>query len=244
MEEAGRTMTDLHTELELAQPYAAGLLDPAATATFEEHLLLCEQCQTEVRLAVGLRQILRATPVSRPSRRTRWIVGASALLAAGLATFLLLPGGVNPKLAALGQVQEPPAYIGVSVRSLPQQGDSLFDAGMTAYVTRHYDAAVTGLRGALAAGVDTIPTNFFLASAELMAGRPSDAAADYGRVIAAGPAATAYLAEAHLYRARAFLQLGRATEALSELAAVERTDALIAARASALSDSLRTVMSR
>jgi hypothetical protein len=115
---------------------------------------------------------------------------------------------------------------------------------MTAYGSRHYDVAVTGLRAALGAGVDTIPTEFFLASAELMAGRPKDAIADYAHVIAAGSTATAYLAEAHLYRARALLQLGRGTDALTELAAVGTADGMIAARALVLADSVRAVTSR
>lgn len=241
---ARRTMTDQHAELDLAQRYAANLLEPPAAASFEEHLLGCEQCQAEVRLIVGLRQTLRTTPAIRQRRRGPWIIGASALLAAGIAAFLLLPSRVDPKLAALGKAQEPPMYIGMNVRSSLHRGDSLFGVAMAAYGSRHYDVAVTGLRAALAAGVDTIPTEFFLASAELMAGRPKDAAADYAHVIAAGSAATAYLGEAHLYRGRALLQLGRAADALAELAAVGTADSMIAARALALADSVRTVMSR
>jgi tetratricopeptide (TPR) repeat protein len=237
-------MTDSHAELELAQQYTARLLDPAAAAAFEEHLLVCERCQTEVRLVVGLRQTLRATPATRQSRSVRWIVGVSALLAAGIAAFLIWPSRVDPKVAALGQVRESPMYIGMSVRSLPQRGDSLFDSAMAAYLTHRYDAAVFGLRAALAAGVDAVPAQFFLASAELMAGQPSEAASDYARVIAAGSAAAAYIPEARLYRARALLQLGRASDALSELHRAAGTDDVIAVRAAALADSVTRVMRR
>jgi hypothetical protein len=237
-------MTDPHTELEVAQRYAAGLLDATDAATFEDHLLTCEQCQAEVRLTVGVRRLVRDTPATSRSRGTRWIVGAAALLAAGIAAVVILPSGVDRKLADLGRVTAPPVYLGMSVRSSPQRGDSLFAAAMTAYTDRRYDVAVSGLRAALAAGVDSIPTIFFMASAELMAGHPSDAAAAYARVVAAGPAASAYLPEAHLYRARALLRLGRGTEALSELAAVSRVDAVNSARAAALADSVTQVMRR
>src|ERR1051325_857920 len=52
-------MTDMHTELELAQRYAAGRLDAGTTATFEEHLVVCERCQDEVRLTARLRKVMR-----------------------------------------------------------------------------------------------------------------------------------------------------------------------------------------
>ena len=237
-------MTEPHTELELAQRYAAGLLDSTDAAAFEEHLLLCERCQTEVRLTVGVRRIVREAPAISSGRRARWIVGVSALLAAGIAAFLIVPGGVSRKVSALGQVKEPPAYIGMSVRALPQRGDSLFEAAMLAYVARRYDVAAAGLRAALAAGVDTVPAEFFIASAELMAGHPREAAVVYGRVIAAGTAATAYLPEAHLYRARAFLRMGRTADALAELAAVSRDDAVNGPVASALADSVTQVTRR
>jgi hypothetical protein len=237
-------MTDPHAELEIAQRYAAGLLDATDAATFEDHLLTCEQCQAEVRLTVGVRRLVRDTPATSRSRGTRWIVGAAVLLAAGITAVVILPGSVDRELADLGRVTAPPAYIGMSVRSSPQRGDSLFASAMTAYLDKRYDDAVSGLRAALTSGVDTIPTRFFLASAELMAGHPREAAVEFARVIAAGTAASAYLPEAHLYRARAFLRLGRATDALAELGAVGQADAVNGARAAALADSVTQVMRR
>ena len=237
-------MTDPHSQLELAQQYAAGQLEPAAAAVFEEHLVACEQCQTEVRLAAGVRRLVRDAPATRAAYRARWIGGASVLLAAGIAAVLVRPSRVDPKLAALGHVLEPPAYLGTTVRSLPQRGDSLFNAAMSAYTARRYEEAASDLRSALAAGVDTVPARFYLASAELMAGHPPDAAADYARVIGAGANAKAYLPEAHLYRARALLRLGIAQAALADLRAVPQTDAMTAARASALADSVSKVLQR
>jgi hypothetical protein len=232
-----------HAELEVAQQYAAGKVDPAGAAAFEEHLLICEQCQTEVRLAVGLRRVIRAAPV-RPANRNRWVIGAGALLAAGIAAFITSTPRIDGAVAGLGRVADPPAYIGMNVRAAAEQSDSLFSAAMTAYVARRYRGAESGLRAALAAGVDSVPAEFFLASAQLMSGHAEAAASGYARVIAAGPAASAYLAEAHLYRARALLRRGRAAEALSELAAVSRSDTVNAAKATALADSVIRVLRR
>lgn len=237
-------MTEQHAELEAAQGYATGRLDPTASMAFEEHLLFCEQCQTEVRLSVGVRHVVRVAPAARSGQRARWIGGAAALLAASIAGFFVLPGRVDSNVAALGQVREPPMYIGMSVRSLPRHGDSLFASAMAAYVTRQYDRAASELHAALGAGADTIPAEFFIASSELMAGHPSEAAASYARVIGAGAAAGPYLPEAHLYRARALLRLGRTTDALSELDAVGPDDPEVAKHASSLADSVKQVMRR
>jgi tetratricopeptide (TPR) repeat protein len=233
-------MTDQHPQLEVAQQYAAGALDATASAAFEDHMIGCEICQAEVRLTVGVRRLARRAPASS---RNRWVVGATALLAAVIALFMIIPGNVDPRLVDLGRVTEPPAYVGMSVRSLPQHRDSLFASAMNAYVARRYDEAASGLRAALAAGVDTVPATFFMASSELMAGRPSEAAANFSRVIAAGELAAGYLPEAHLFRARALLQLGRGKEALSDLEAVSRDDAHGAA-AAALAASVAQVIGR
>jgi tetratricopeptide (TPR) repeat protein len=171
------------------------------------------------------------------------MIGVAVLLAAGFAAVALWPRGVDPNLAALGRVTDPPAYQGVSVRDARRLGDSLFANAMTAYVARRYDDAASGLRAALAAGVDTIPATFFMASAHLMGGHPREAAETYARLIAVGANASAYLPEAHYYRARALLQLGRGDDALKELSAVSR-DSDRGAAAAALADSVTQVLRR
>ncbi len=239
-------MADPHAELDLAQRYAAGTLSAAEAAAFEDHMVGCERCATEVRLTAGLRRVMRETPVALPAstaRRVRWIAGAAMLLAASIATFMLMPGRRDTELRALGSFAEPPAFVGMSVRALPQHADSLFADAMAAYVARRYDAAAGGLRDALTAGVDSIPATFFMASAELMAGNPRVAEVAYARVIVAGEAAAGYLPEAHLFRARALLQLGRGAEALTDLAAVDR-DSDRGAAAAALADSVARVIKR
>jgi tetratricopeptide (TPR) repeat protein len=242
-------MTDTHAELETAQRYAAGSLNAADAAAFEDHMVGCEQCQTEVRLAVAVRAT--AAEVHKAHRSiTRTLIGAGLAMAAGIALFVFLPR-VDPKLAALGQFLNPPAYVGMAVRALPRNGDSLFADAMVNYVARRYDIAESGLQQALAAGVDSIPARFWLASAQLMSGNPRAAEATYARVIAAGDAASGYLPEAHLYRARALLQLGLGSEALVDLAAVDRActersecDSDRGAAAAALADSVTRVLRR
>jgi tetratricopeptide (TPR) repeat protein len=236
-------MADTHAERELAQRYAANALNAAEAEAFEAHLLTCDECQEEVRLTVGVRRLARDLhehAVTSRKSTTRFI-GGLILLAAGFAIVMLIPRQSDPDLTALGRVSEPPAYAGVSVRSVKQRADSLFDIAMTAYVARRYDDAASGLRAALAAGVDSVPATFFMASANLMAGHAREAAAAYARVIAAGPLAAGYLAEAHYYRARALLQLGRRDDALKELAAVDR-DSDRGAAAAALSDSITVLL--
>ena len=248
-----RAMTEMHAELETAQRYAAEQLSLAETRAFESHLLTCAQCQDEVRLGVGVREITRTQgrtangghPAADTQRRTllrrAWGTGAGLLIAASVVGILLMSRGPDRELVALGRVSPPPEYRGSTVRALPRRGDSLFAAAMTAYGARDYVAAAVALRGAVAAGVDSVPATFWLASANLMSGDARAAEGGYARVIAAGRIASPYLAEAHLLRARALLQLGRGEDALAELALVEGERQGAAA---ALSDSVTRVLQR
>jgi TolA-binding protein len=245
-------MTEIHAELETAQRYAAEQLSLAETRAFEAHLLTCAQCQDEVRLGVGVREITRTQgrtangghPTATTQRRTlrrAWGTGAGLLIAASVVGILLMSRGPDRELVALGRVSQPPEYRGVTARALPRRGDTLFAAAMTAYVAGDYGAAAGELRGAVAAGVDSVPATFWLASSHLMMGSPRAAESGYARVIAAGRVASPYLAEAHLFRARALLQLGRGEDALAELALVEGERRGAAA---ALSDSVTRVLQR
>lgn len=235
-------MIDPHGPEDAPERYLAGQLTPAESQAFEEHLLVCARCQTEVRLAVGVRRVVPSAPGRSRRRRTLLIAGASLGLAAGLAALLLWPRGSNREVTALGRVREPPAYLGLAVRAAPRGGDSLFAAAMDAYVTQHYDVAAAGLRAALAAGVDTVPAEFFLAAAELMRGGARAAADGFARVLASGAAAAPYLPEAHAYRARALLQLGRGGDALRELEAVVPLGGSDSVAAVALADSVREAL--
>lgn len=220
--------------------YVAGTLPDPETAAFEEHLLTCERCQREVHLAVAIRE---AVPESRGaavgSGRRRWLGPSLITLAAAavLAGVIVVSRDRVPHAAlGLGQVTQPPVYLGVPVRQVPSQGDSLFGAAMAAYAVGDFDRAAAELPRALAAGADTVPVQFFAGASLLMSERPEDAAEAFRAVIRGGD--TPYLAESHYYLAKALLRLGHVAEARRELAAAAGSGSEIADAARALDDSL------
>lgn len=185
-------------------------------------------------------------PGGQATRRHPWVWTAAAggLLAASIAGLLLLRGSRGDgQLARLGRVARAPAYAGVPVRASDEtRGDSLFAVAMRAYSVERYGAAAAGLRAALSAGGDSLPAVFFLGSSLLLMNRPAAAAIELKRAIALGE--SPYLTEAHYYRGKALLRLGKASEALAELvAAAQRGDAT-AARAATLADSVKDLLRR
>ena len=221
----------------LVERYVAGRLSEAeGLSEFEAHLVGCQRCQEDVRLAMTLRAELAA----RRPRRT-WLLALGLAAAAGIAGLIVIRGG-GPDVRALGALQQPPLYLGVAVRATPTPADSLFERAMTAYSDGNYRAAATGLARALAAGGDSAPALFFLGASELMTGRPAAAADALRRVIALGD--TPYLPEAHYYLAKALLRSGDGDGALRELGAVRSADTVVAATASALADSIRRLGKR
>jgi tetratricopeptide (TPR) repeat protein len=211
-------------------------------AAFNAHYLTCAECQREIRFAIAVRAGLREA-TTRPERKARptalW-VGAGLALAAGLAAIVILRSPAPSALARLGEVREPPIYLGATVRGTPGRADSLFDSAMTAYGERRYAAAAAGLRSALEAGEDSVLTEFFLGASLLMANEPREAVASLSHVIAKGE--TPYLAEAQYYSAKALLRLGRGREALSVLTQRTPSDPVLAAMVSALADSVRRAL--
>ena len=113
---------------------------------------------------------------------------------------------------------------------------------MNAYTARNYADATAGLRAALAAGQDSVPTEFFLGASQLLSNDARGAAATLSRVVAKGD--TPYLDEAQLYEAKALLRLGRGRDARDVLARHKPTDPVFAEILSALSDSIARVVTR
>ena len=230
------TCTEI-AERGLIERYVAGRLGADDTEALEAHYLTCPRCQTELRLALAVRHAL-AESAAAPRRRVRqWVAIAGLALAATIAGLILLrPGTRNNQWKDLGAVPVAPIYLGVEIRGTPGAGDSLFGVAMAAYDAGRYDAAAAGLRAALAAGADSAPAEFFMASALLMQNRPSEAAESYARVVGLGD--TPYLGEAHLYRAKALLRQGRAEIAVQDLRAVAPSANPISRWALALADSI------
>lgn len=221
-------------------------MSDAERVAFEDHFITCAKCQHEVRLADTVRAGLAVmTPAvvraGRPSHAWRWL-GVGVALAAGLAAVVILRRGPEPAFVALGAVTEPPVYLGVPVRGTPGTADSIFDRAMTDYSARRYLEAITGLRAALAAGRDSIPTDFFLGASLLLSGDAEAAAATLDRVVAKGD--TPYRDDAQMYEAKALLRLGRGRDALDVLTRHKPGDPVLASAFSALADSITRALGR
>lgn len=222
--------------------YLMKRLSSAEQEAFEAHFLTCDWCQQAIELASAIRATLPSVKAV-PARSSRVALGAGLGLAAaaGLAAVLLLPSNRPPaELIRLGAVVQAPLYLGIPVRADPAtSADSLFAAAMAAYAAERYSEAAPALRAALRAGVDSAPAEFFLAASVLMSGDAKEAETGFGRVIALGD--TPYRPEAHFYRAKALLRLGRSTEAVTDLRSAAALEGVIGPHAHALADSVQRV---
>lgn len=218
---------------ETAARYVAGTLSDAEIERFEQHLLVCELCRNEVRLAEVLRSELPA------SARTilPWSIGATLAIAASLALVFLRPDG--GKFAKLGAVDAAPAYGGIPVRAATGTSDSIFAVAMLSYKAQVYDLAAEKFESARSAGGDSVITTFFRGASLLMAGRPTEAASEFQR--ASIMSSALYSAESHFYGAKAWLQAGKENEALRELEAAQASEGPVRDRAASLADSVRAL---
>ncbi len=244
-------------EAELADRYVTGRMPDAERVAFENHFVTCAQCQQDLRFASAVRAAAatsspqltasdggtsaRATPgsLANRSRAVRWI---GIALAAGVGAIILIRSTPSRALVELGGVAEPPPYAGIAVRGTPGRGDAIFDAAMKQYSERHFETAANGLRAALAAGQDSIPTGFFLGASLLFTGDASAAADAFDDVAARGD--SPYSDEAQLYEAKALLRLGRGSDALDVLARHTPADPAALAKLSAFADSVKRAVAR
>lgn len=243
-------------EAELAERYVTGRMPGPERMAFEDHFVTCAECQRDVRFARAVRAALEATGARTPSRtpatpaaasaraprrrqRGLWVGAAMAAGIAGIAVLYALP---SRAVTALGGVEQPPAYVGVAVRSTAGRGAAMFDDAMKDYSTGRYAVATRGLQAALAAGQDSIPTDFFIGASELFGGDARNAAAAFARVVSLGE--SPYRDEAQWYEAKALLRLGRSAEAIAALAAYAPADPEMGARFAALTDSVKQAVAR
>ncbi len=246
-------------EAELAERYVAGRMPDAERVAFEDHFVVCGECQRDVRFAGAVRAELAAsagrraaatevaamTSASAAGRAQRRSWRAAAAIATGIAAgiaVMIIRTAPPSAIIALGAVAEAPAYAGIAVRSEAGHGETAFESAMQEYAAGHYAASGQGLRVALAAGEDSVPTEFFIGASFLLAGDSRSAAAAFARVVAKGD--SPYRDEARWYQAKALLRLGRAKEALSALTARASADPAMAARLSALADSVQQADTR
>ena len=219
---------------ELVEAYAAGRLEAAAAAAFEDHYFGCEACLQRLRLVQDLPEAF-ARPI--PSRvRPAWLAGlaaaASLLLAVGLWRVAQPPAPVPSPVASatpaapgktraerlreLGRF-EPPAWSPETLRGGQAEPEGL-EEGRKRYLARDYAGAAALLERAAQAAPGDPRAAFFLGAALLLDGRVEPGAAQLRRVVALGD--TPYLEEARLLLARSCLLQGDATGAERELAAV------------------------
>ena len=230
------------------EQYVSGRMSKPERDAFEDHFVTCAQCQREIQLVGAVRTAL-LTPSVVADRASTWRrgpsrgwIGAGVALAAGIAAITIVRMAPSPALTKLGDVVEPPIYLGVAVRGTVGRADSIFDQAMYLYASQRYGDAATGLRAALAAGQDSVPTEFFLGVSELLSGDARRAAATLSHVVAKGD--TPYLVEAQLYEAKALLRLGRGQDALVVLAQTKPTDPVFAATFVAFADSITRTIAR
>jgi hypothetical protein len=237
-------------EAGMADRYAAGRMPDAERIAFENHFVTCAQCQRDMRFASAVRSALAESRTGAPATRvpvarvpaasaagarrsTRW---AGAALAAGIGALILVRAVPSRAMTALGALDHPPAYLGIAVRSATGPADATFETAMREYAAADYVAATRDLRAALAAGEDSIPTEFFIGASLLFSGDAAGAAPVFARVAAKGE--SPYRDEAQWYEAKALLRRGRAADARAVLTASAPADPAMAARLAALADSV------
>jgi tetratricopeptide (TPR) repeat protein len=228
----GKTTCAMAEAGDFVHRYVAETLEQDELERFEIHLLDCLICQEAVRQGVALRAALREP--AGGSRR--WPVAAWTLplaAAAALALWFFLPS--EGALERLGQVDPMPAFAGLPIRAPADSGAQLSDRGLAAYQAGDYRRAAELLADAFER--DTSPAvGFFLGVTQLKTGTPSRALESLAA--ARQPLGNPYAAEASLYLAKAWLQLGQADSALASLASIPSSAGATFQHARALADSV------
>lgn len=124
--------------------------------------------------------------------------------------------------AATQQVIEPPPYQPQTLPRPLNEATRRFEHGMESYRKADYGVAVTYLRSARAVDPNAVDINFFLGVSELVLGNLDPAINSLRQTIALGR--SQYLADAHFYLAKAFLQRNDPLAAESELGQLFATD--------------------
>lgn len=169
-------------------------------------------------LAVGVALWMRPTPPSGLPETTKTAPPSRAQIPEKP-----LPQGPEPTVASEPTLEqlarfEPPPYEPLTLRGPRDEATARFERGMERYRKTEYREAVADLRGAAELDPDAAHIRFFLGIAHLMLEQDNEAIEQLRGTIALGD--SAYLEEAHLYLAKAFLRrkdLGAAETQLKEL---------------------------
>ena len=223
----------------LARYVALGRTDDAED-DFERHVIGCERCQAEVRMALAIRAGL-SRHASKPlatRRRNRATIAALAL-AAGLGALAIVQTQHGRALRALGEVGAPPEYAGIAVRRDAAAAESLFERGMQTYLSGDLSGARPLLSDARDRGADSVPTSFFLGVVRLLERDEEAALREFAVVLSRPP--NAYTAESHYYSAKAWLRRANADSALAHLRAAAAIEGPFAPAVRALADTVLEV---
>ena len=123
----------------------------------------------------------------------------------------------EPSLQQLARL-DPPQYEPLTLRGAPDEATARFQRGMEQYRKTDYEGAITDLLSAAELDPDGAHIRFFLGISHLLLGQDNAAIDQLRATIALGD--SAYLEEAHLYLAKAFLRrrdIGAAETQLSTL---------------------------
>lgn len=220
-----------------AQQYVAGTLPRADVEAFEEHLLACGRCRSDVRAGAAVRIALSAEPAGAVRRaspvhiwRRRTIFAAAAAAAAVLVIALV---NRESRVARLGAI-DPPAFVSGALRAPADSATDLVDRGMAAYAARDFAGAAALL--SRAAAVDSSAgVAFHLGVALLMQNENERALESLLR--ARRPAGNAYADEALFFAVKALIRQRQTDSALALIRSAPR-DGPIGAHMRALGDSI------
>jgi tetratricopeptide (TPR) repeat protein len=198
----------------------------------------------QAELARSRKELLTATPARRWVWQWAWVPAAAVVvIAASVALWQPpLPGNVGgvpdgtrpapdlapaapgppsppsappkPSLDELARF-EPPRYLPGSLRGVADGATMKFKEGMEHYQQGRYAAAAGVLLEAASLDPEAPHILFFLGISQLLAGQTDQAIDALGKTITLGD--SAYLEEAHFYRAKAYVRRGNLDGASAEL---------------------------
>jgi len=217
---------------EIMERYLTGRLSLEEAEAFEQHLLECQSCFSELQWRHAAASELRRQ-AARPavsSGRTinygwRFATAAAAvmILMAALVYLFFLSRGLKPdseavidQLASLGQ---PPLYLPSTIRGAKSQPAlELFAKGMREYANQKYHDAVPLLESAARLDPDHLPTAFYLGISYLILDQPDAGIPWLVKVVRADP--NPYAEEGHWYLSKAYFKKRDLDLARRELEAV------------------------
>jgi tetratricopeptide (TPR) repeat protein len=240
-------------EEETIERYLTGRLSMEEAEAFEQHLLECQRCFSELqsRHAAAIELGSRTVQPAVSSRRTikfrwRWAAPAAAgmVLIVALATFVFIYRGVTPdaeavikQLASLGQ---PPLYLPSTIRGAKSQPAlEMFIKGMREYARQKYQGAIPLLEDAARLDPDHLPTAFYLGISYLILDQPDAGIPWLAKVVRAQP--NPYAEESHWYLSKAYFKKRNLDEARRELEAVVKLNGFYAGMAQKALERMKTI---